>query len=250
VIAAVPLGLAIGMTMGALGGGGAVLAVPILVYVLAQDPHPATTASLVIVAAGAIGGGVGQVDRGQVCWPQVAVFAPAAVVGALAGTVANESADGSSLLVAFAVVMLGASAFMWRRADAPEEPDASCPPLRSTRTAAAGLAVGAATGFFGVGGGFLVVPMLALAMRFPLRRAIGTSLVIVAFVSLVALAMHLALDADIDIALTALMAAGCAAGGVAGARLAGRIPRAALGHAFSVLVALVALYVIAAEATG
>jgi uncharacterized membrane protein YfcA len=108
--------------------------------------------------------------------------------------------------------------------------------------------VGAATGFFGVGGGFLVVPMLALAMRFPLRRAIGTSLVIVAFVSLVALMAHIARDADIDVALTAVMAAGCAAGGVAGSRLAARVPRAALGHAFSVMVAVVAVYVIAAEA--
>jgi uncharacterized membrane protein YfcA len=250
VIAAAPLGLGIGLTMGALGGGGAVLAVPILVYVFAQDPHAATTASLAVVAAGAIGGGIGQVDRGQICWPQVVVFAFFAVLGTVAGTVANEAVSGNALLIAFGVVMLGAAAFMWRRADASEEPDAACPPLRRTRTAAAGLAVGAGTGFFGVGGGFLVVPMLALAMRFPLRRAIGTSLVIVAIVSLIALAVHVARDAEIDLALTAVMAAGCAAGGVAGARLAARIPRAALGHAFSIVLAVVALSVIAAETVG
>ena len=249
-LAAAPFGLAIGLTMGALGGGGAVLAVPILVYVLGQDPHPATTASLAVVAAGALGGGIGQIDRDQVCWPQVAVFAPVAVLGAIAGTLANEGVGGSALLIAFGVVMLAASVFMWRRADAPDNPDATCPPLRRARTAGAALAVGAATGFFGVGGGFLVVPMLALALRFPLRRAIGTSLVIVAFVSLVALLAHLARDADIDAALTLAMAAGCAVGGFAGSRLGTRVPRATLGHAFSVLVALVAVYVLAAETTG
>lgn len=249
-VAAAPLGLAIGLTMGALGGGGAVLAVPVLVYVLAQDPHPATTASLAVVAAGALGGGLGQVNRGQVCWPQVALFAPVAVVGAIGGTLANEAVSGPTLLILFGVVMLGASVFMWRRADAREGPDATCPPLRRMRTAGAGLVVGAATGFLGVGGGFLVVPMLALAMRFPLRRAIGTSLVIVAFVSLVALAVHIARDADVDVALTAVMAAGCAVGGLAGSRLAARVPRAALGHAFAVMVAVVATYVIAVETLG
>jgi len=250
VLAAVPFGLAIGLTMGALGGGGAVLAVPILVYVLAQDPHPATTASLAVVAAGAVGGGIGQISRNQVCWPQVAVFAPVAVLGAIVGTLANEAVGGSTLLIAFAVVMLAASAFMWHRADASDAPDAACPPLRKPRTAAAGGAVGAATGFFGVGGGFLVVPMLALGMRFPLRRAIGTSLVIVAFVSLVALGAHLARDASMDVGLTVAMAAACAVGGVAGSRLAAHVPRAMLGHAFSALVALVAVYVLAAETLG
>ena len=245
--AAAPFGLAIGLTMGALGGGGAVLAVPILVYVLGEDVHAATTASLAVVAAGALAGGAGQAERGQVCWPQVAVFAPTAVVGALVGTMANDAVSGTALMIAFAIVMLGASTFMWRKGDASEEYDAACPPLRTARTSAAGITVGALTGFFGVGGGFLVVPMLALAMRFPLRRAIGTSLVIVAFVSLVALGFHLLRDSEVDTALTAVMAVGAAVGGVLGARLSGRLPTATLGHGFAVLVAVVAVYVVAAE---
>ena len=246
-IVALPFGLVIGLTMGALGGGGAVLAVPVLVYVLGEDPHPATTASLAVVAAGAVGGGIGQISRDQVCWPQVAVFAPVAVVGAIAGTFANEAVGGSALLIAFAVVMLAAAGFMWRRADVPDAPDAACPPLRRPRTAAAGVTVGAATGFFGVGGGFLVVPMLALAMRFPLRRAIGTSLVIVAFVSVVALGAHLARDAELDAGVTIAMAGSCLAGGLVGSRLAAHVPRVTLGRGFAALVALVAVYVLAAE---
>jgi len=248
-LAAAPFGLAIGVTMGALGGGGAVLAVPILVYVLGQDAHPATTASLAVVAAGAIAGGVGQIDRGQVCWPQVAVFAPTALVGAVFGTLANEVVSGQALLLGFAAVMLGAAWFTWHKADSTgDDADARCPPLQRGRTAVAGVVVGVMTGFFGVGGGFLVVPMLALAMRFPLRRAIGTSLVIVASVSLVALGLHLARDASLDVEVTVAMALACAVGGLAGSRIGARLPQATLGHAFSVLVALVAVYVIAAEA--
>ena len=246
-LAAVPFGAAIGLTMGTLGGGGAVLAVPVLVYVLGQDVHAATTASLAVVAAGAIGGGAGQVDRGQVCWPQVAVFAPAAVAGALVGTVANEAVSASALMVAFALLMLGAAWFIWRKSDAHDAFDAACPPLRAARTTTAGVTIGALTGFFGVGGGFLVVPMLALAMRFPLRRAIGTSLVIVGFVSVVALGFHLLRDADVDVGLASVMAGAAALGGLAGSGLSARLPVAALGHAFAVLVAAVAVYVMAAE---
>ena len=247
---ALPFGVAIGITVGTLGGGGAVLALPILVYVLGEDVHAATTTSLAVVAAGALTAGAGQMDRGQVCWPQVAVFAPGAIAGTLMGTLANEAAAAGPLLIGFAAVMLVAAWFTWRRADAPEASEAACPPLRTARTLAAGLLVGAMTGFFGVGGGFLVVPMLALAMRFPLRRAIGTSLVIVGFVSLVGLAMHLARHGELDAGLTASMAAGCAAGGLLGSRLSAHVPRATLGHAFALLVAAVAIYVAAAETLG
>ena len=247
---ALPFGIAIGVTVGTLGGGGAVLALPILVYVLGQDVHAATTTSLAVVAAGALTGGAGQVDRGQVCWPQVAVFAPAAVAGTLLGTLANDVVAAKPLLIGFAAVMLAAAWFTWHKADAPEGSDAACPPLQTARTLAAGLAVGSLTGLFGVGGGFLVVPLLALAMRFPLRRAIGTSLVIVGFVSLVGLVMHLAHRGELDAGLTAVMAAGCAAGGLAGSRLSAHVPRATLGHAFALLVAGVAVYVAGAETLG
>ena len=247
--AAAPFGLAIGLTMGALGGGGAVLAVPVLVYVLDQDVHAATTASLVVVAAAALAGGAGQADRHEVCWPQVAVFAPTAVVGAVVGSIANESVSDSALMVAFALLMLGAAAFMWRSGEQ-DASDAACPPLQTVRTTAAGITVGALTGFFGVGGGFLVVPMLALVMSFPVRRAIGTSLVIVAVVSRVALGVHLARGADVELGVALAMGASAAVGGYAGSRLSARLPSAALGHAFAVLVVAVADYVIGAESLG
>ena len=246
---AIPLGLALGVSLGAVGGGGAVLAVPLLVYVLGEDVHAATTTSLVVVAAAALTAGVVQAGRARVCWPQVATFAPAAVAGAAAGALANQAVSGTAVLLAFVPVLFGAAVLMWRRAaDEGAAADGACPPLDRRRTVAAGIVVGVLTGFFGVGGGFLVVPMLALGMRFPLRRAVGTSLVIVALVSLAALAAHLWSSPELDGGVTFGMAAGCAAGALLGTALADRVPRRALAHAFAVLVAVAGLYILIASA--
>jgi len=203
VLLALPFGLAIGLSLGALGGGGAVLALPVFVYVLGLDVHAATTGSLAVVAAAALAGGAAQAARAQVCWPQVAVFAPAALVGAVVGTLAGEAVSAAALLIGFVPVLFAAAAFTWRRADAGGEDDRSCPPLAGGHALVAGLVVGLLTGFFGVGGGFLVVPILVLAMRFPLRRAIGTSLVIVGFVSIAGLAAHVWRGSDFDAGATA-----------------------------------------------
>ena len=248
-VLALPFGLAIGLSLGALGGGGAVLALPVLVYVFGEDVHAATTASLAVVVAAALAGGAVQASRAQVCWPQVAVFAPAALAGTVVGTLANEAVSGAVLLLGFVPVLVAAAAFTWRRAGAGggggEE---TCPPLERQRTVAAGLVVGALTGFFGVGGGFLVVPLLALAMRFPLRRAIGTSLVIVGFVSLGGLAAHLWRGADLDAGLAAAMALGCAVGALAGARIGASLPQRTLGRGFALLLAAVGAYIVLASA--
>ena len=245
---ALPFGLAIGLSLGALGGGGAVLALPVLVYVLGEDVHAATTASLAVVAAAALAGGAAHASQARVCWRQVALFAPAALAGAMLGTLANEAVIGAVLLLWFVPVLLAAAAFTWRRAGTCAGGDDACPPLERNRTLVAGLLVGALTGFFGVGGGFLVVPVLTLAMRVPLRRAIGTSLVIIGIVSLAGLAAHLWRDADLDAGPAAALALGCAAGALAGARLGAHVPQRALGRAFAVLLAAVGAYILLAAA--
>ena len=247
-VLALPFGLVIGLSLGALGGGGAVLALPVLVYVFGEDVHAATTASLAVVVAAALVGGAVQASRAQVCWPQVAVFAPAALAGTVVGTLANEAVSGAVLLLGFVPVLVAAAAFTWRRAGAGGGGEETCPPLERQRTVAAGLVVGALTGFFGVGGGFLVVPLLALAMRFPLRRAIGTSLVIVGFVSLAGLAAHLWRGADLDAGLAAAMALGCAMGAFAGARIGASLPQRTLGRGFALLLAAVGAYIVLASA--
>jgi uncharacterized membrane protein YfcA len=244
VLAALPLGLGVGLTLGAVGGGGAVLAVPLLVFVLGQDVHAATTTSLVVVAAAAMAGGGAQAGRARVCWSHVRVFAPAVVAGSFAGTLANEAVNGTAILIAFVPMLLSAAWFTWRRTRTPDDAGEECPPLEAVRTLAAGSSVGVLTAFFGVGGGFLIVPMLALALRFPLRRAIGTSLVIIGLASVVALAGHLWRSDDLNAGLTIVMAGGCAVGAVAGTFLGARLPQRLLGSCFAILVAGVGAYVL------
>ena len=120
--------------------------------------------------------------------------------------------------------------------------------MRLASDLAAGLLVGALTGFFGVGGGFLVVPTLAIALAFSMRLAIGTSLTIITATSVMALIAHLAAGRSIDPGVTAAMTAACVTGALAGTRLAGRVPQRQLAEAFAVLVVVVAAYLILSAA--
>jgi uncharacterized membrane protein YfcA len=251
-LAAIPFGLAIGLSLGMLGGGGSVLAVPVLVYVLGQSVHAATTASLVVVTSGALAGGLAHARERRVCWRHATAFMAAALPGVAAGTALGDAVSGATLLGAFAVVMLGAAAATWRKAAAEPSGAAaarpSCPPLRPARDVAAGLAVGALTGFFGVGGGFLIVPTLAIALALSMRLAVGTSLVIITATSVMALVAHLVAGRGLDVGVTAAMTAACVAGALAGARLAGRVAPQRLAQGFAILVVAVAGYLIASVA--
>lgn len=249
------LGLAIGLALGMLGGGGSVLAVPVLVYLLGQDVHRATTASLLVVATAALAGGLGHARLGRVCWRHAAAFTAPALGGILVGTAANHAVGGNLLLVLFAAVMLVAAWATWRKAGgdddetgAPRPSAQARPPLRPARDVAAGAGVGLLTGFFGVGGGFVVVPALAIALGFPMRSAIGTSLVIVSVVSVLGLAVHLLSGNGLDLSVTAAMAAACALGALAGAHAAPHVSHQTLGRAFALLVVAVAAYLVLATA--
>jgi uncharacterized protein len=163
-----------------LGGGGSVLAVPVLVYILGQNVHQSTTTSLVVVTAAAVIGGLSHARHGRVCWRHAAGFTAAAVPGVTAGTALGRALSGRALTAGFAVIMLAAAAATWRKAtrDAISPPTElsrrCCPALQVTRVLAAGLLVGAMTGSFGVGGGFLIVPTLAIALALTMRMAVGT----------------------------------------------------------------------------
>jgi uncharacterized membrane protein YfcA len=239
VIAAIPLGLAIGLAFGTLGGGGSVLAIPVLVYVLGESVHSATTASLVIVAVAALAGGLGHSRGGRVCWRHALAFAGPAVAGVLVGTEANQRVGGSLLLALFVPVMLAGAWATWRKAaDGDDGEDLAprvCPPLWIRRDAVAG-----------IGGGFVVVPMLVIVLGFSMRSAVGTSLVIVSAVSLVALAAHLGAGNSLDLGVTAAMTAACVAGAVAGGHLAARFSHQILARGFTLLVTGVAVYLLIA----
>lgn len=250
-LVAVPFGLAIGLALGTLGGGGAVLAVPAFVYVLGQDAHEATTASLAVVATAALAGGIGHVQTGQVCWRHAGAFVGPAIGGILVGTVLNAAVGGRLLLAMFVPLILVAAWATWRKARAPDEgtnkAPRACPPLLVRRAALAGVVVGLLTGFFGVGGGLVVVPTLAIALRLSIHQAIATSLFIVSAVSLSALAAHLVAGNTLDVGVTAAMTAGCGAGAVMGARLAPRFSAPALASGFALLLTAVAIYMMAAS---
>ena len=248
---AIPFGLAIGLAVGTLGGGGSVLAVPILVYVLNQSVPEATTASLVVVAAGAVAGGLGHARAGRVCWRHAGSFTAAAIPGIATGTLAARAVGGTLLLTGFALVMLAAAHATWRKAqesepaaDRPSERGATCPPLNLPRDVIAGAAVGFITGFFGVGGGFLIVPTLAIALAFTMRTAVGTSLMIITATSLLGLSAHLLAGRAPDDEVTAVMTVACVAGAIGGARLAAAIPQRALAKGFAVVVVAMAGYVL------
>ena len=248
---AIPFGLAIGLSLGMLGGGGAVLAVPVLVYVLDQDVHAATTSSLAVVAAAALAGGLAQTRERRVCWRHAIAFVVPAVAGVAVGTVVNQAVGNSALLALFAVAMLAAAWVTWREGsdeDDGGDPNSTCPPVSLGRDTAAGFLVGVLTGFFGVGGGFAIVPMLAVVLRLPMRLAIGTSLVVVTIVSLVGLAAHLAAGSEPEAGVTILLASACVAGAIAGALLGQRVAQHVLARAFAGLLVAVAAYLLVATA--
>jgi uncharacterized protein len=241
---AVPFGLGIGLLLGLLGGGGSILAVPVLVYVLGQPVREATTESLLVVGAAAL---VGAADRARAGLVQVRValaFGAAAAPGAVAGSVLNRLIGGRALLLAFAVLLLAVAAAMVLR-----EEGSGTPAGRSSvaRVAGVGVATGVLTGLFGVGGGFVVVPALALLLGLPLPLAVGTSLLVIALTSAAALAAHLA-GGGLDWTVATVFAAAAVAGALAGRRAGARLQGRRLGELFAVLLAAVALLLLVENA--
>lgn len=248
--AAIPFGLAIGISLGLVGGGGSILAVPILVYALGQTVHEATTASLMVVTVGALAGGLGHARGGRICWRHAAAFTVAAVPGVFLGTALGNAVSGTVLIVGFAFVMLGAAVATWRRASGGESRAAelACPPLRIGAGLAAGAIVGAMTGFFGVGGGFLIVPALSIFLALSMRLAVGTSLAVIAGTSVIALFAHIASGGGIDLGIAAAMALATVFGALIGSSLAGRVPQRQLAQGFAGLVVSLAGYLFVSAA--
>lgn len=255
-----PLGFLIGVSLGALGGGGSILAVPVLVFVAGQDPSAATTTSLVVVGVASLIGAYGHWRAGRVRVTQGLMFGLVGIAGSLAGSALNRRLDGDVLLLAFAGLILVAA---WRiMAGCPSctrsgEADAidhtrpggaavvtgarTITPGRAVKVAAAGTGVGFLTGLFGVGGGFVIVPALALVLEFPMGIAIGTSLLVIAVNTAVALAAR-AGAGSIDWGTTLVFTAAATAGVGVGKRVADRLDPESMQRAFAVLLVAVAAY--------
>lgn len=249
---AVIFGVLIGLIMGVLGGGGSILTVPILVYVLALTPQEATTASLIIVGVAAAISTVGHARRGRVRWEGGLAFGAIGVIGSLAGSRLNSIIDAQVLLIGFAAVMFVAAGAMFRRVSAADD---ISPSVARTKTAAAvrvvvaALVVGLLTGLFGVGGGFVIVPALLLALRYPMPTAVGTSLFIATINSAVAYAERFRYGIAVpwEIVLPFVLAA--VVGATAGTALASRTNSKKLTRAFAILLVVVGSYVLARAVT-
>jgi uncharacterized membrane protein YfcA len=242
---ALPFGLAIGLSLGLVGGGGSILAVPVLVYVLGEPVKAATTESLLIVGATALLGALDHAGAGRVRWRVALAFGTAGAVGSLGGTELNRAVGSRSLLLAFAALLLVAATAMVRGRGEPRrveiEPRGADLWLRVVPI---GLATGVLTGFFGVGGGFVVVPALAILLGLPLRTAVGTSLAVISITSAAALAAHLAVarspEGRIDWTVAGAFTGAAVAGALAGSRAGRRVPVHRLAHGFAALVVVVA----------
>lgn len=295
---ALPLGVFVGVTLGALGAGGSILAVPMLVYVVGQSPRDATTASLVIVGITALAGAVERTRGRRVRWRVGIAFGAVGIVGSVAGTRLNRVMDDDLLLLGFAGLLVATAAISVARQrsrerqevtpsglgrlarlgrmeqDPPGRPGESRDPVDPvTPTAAevrtdtlpsrpdgarrwlvpklflAATAVGVLTGLFGVGGGFLIVPVLTLLLSFELPIAVGTSLVVIALNSGTALLAR-AGSSEFNWNVIVPFTLAAVAGSVAGRRLAHRISAGRQVRVFASLLLAVAVVVVARTVSG
>ena len=261
---AVISGCLVGLSMGLTGGGGAILAVPLLVYWLGEDPQVAVVISLATVAGTAIIGTAERARLKQVEFPTGLLFAAAGMLTAPLGSWLGEHLPPQLLLVSFAVLMLLIAARMWWRADQAIPPPAeACGPedgpscsrdpegkLRLTSRCAMllatiGLTVGLLSGLFGVGGGFLIVPALVTFASMGLSRAVGTSLLVMSLVGLAGVAGHLLQGREVPWEVTLLFVAGSVPGLFVGSALTRQLPRALLSKIFAAMILAVAVFVIA-----
>ncbi|WP_343342813.1 sulfite exporter TauE/SafE family protein [Sphingomicrobium sp. XHP0239] len=235
-------GALVGFTLGLIGGGGSILAVPLMVYLVGvREPHVAIGTSALAVAANAALGLGGHARAGNVQWREGLVFAAAGVIGAAGGSTLGKAFDGQGLLFLFAILMIAIAVLMLRRGDRGSGQRAKFEPVR---LALFGLGAGALSGFFGIGGGFLIVPALIAASGIAMLGAVGTSLVAVTAFGLTT-AVNYALSGLVDWSLAGLFIAGGLLGSTAGTRAARTLSaKGALTKAFAAIIILVALYML------
>src|SRR5689334_17324841 len=240
-------GASVGFSLGLVGGGGSVLAVPLMVYVVGvPEPHVAIGSSAIAVATNA-GINLFNHARGRtVIWPVAAAFAAAGIVGAFGGSILGKMLDGQKLLALFALVMLVIALLMLKTRARIGLPDVRMDWSNLPAIVGLGLATGSLSGFFGIGGGFLIVPALMLATGMPILNAVSSSLVAVTAFGMTT-ALSYAWSGLVSWELAALFVVGGIGGGLAGTRSARHLSerRGALNVVFAAVIIAVALYMLA-----
>ena len=280
ILTALAVGALIGLVVGALGAGGGILSVPALIYLLGVAPHEATSASLVIVLFTALAALGGRIGKNTICYQIALVFAALATVGTWLGSLANQAVSADLLMYAFALLLICVGLVMLRRAypglfrgaasagsgavssdDGAAAADGvgaagSTPALGAVsamgevtsigaaplwRVALVATVTGALTGFFGVGGGFAIVPALTLVLHLPIKRAASTSLLIMAITAVVALVARAQTSLSVDLGVIGAFTVASMLGGVAGAPLTRKVSSQKLTASFAALLLAVAV---------
>ncbi|MEH2514753.1 putative membrane protein YfcA [Bradyrhizobium sp. AZCC 1610] len=240
-------GMLVGFSLGLVGGGGSILAVPLMVYVVGvAEPHVAIGTSAIAVAANAAINLSNHARGGTVIWSCALIFAVAGMAGAFGGSILGKMVDGQKLLALFALVMIVIALLMLKTRSRIGLPDVKVSMSNMPAIVGLGLATGTISGFFGIGGGFLIVPALMLATGMPIMNAVSSSLVAVTAFGLTTAASY-AWSGLVSWALAGLFVAGGIAGGLAGTRAARHLAerRGALNIVFAVVIIAVALYMLA-----
>ena len=271
ILTALAVGALIGLVVGALGAGGGILSVPALIYLLGVAPHEATSASLVIVLFTALAALGGRIGKNTICYQIALVFAALATVGTWLGSLANQAVSADLLMYAFALLLICVGLVMLRRAypglfrgaaragsaglnndgaagSTPAagavSPIGTVSPIRAAplwRVALVATITGALTGFFGVGGGFAIVPALTLVLHLPIKRAASTSLLIMAITAVVALVARAQTSLNVDLGVIGAFTVASMLGAVAGAPLTRKVSSQKLTASFAALLLAVAV---------
>jgi uncharacterized protein len=239
-------GSVVGFSLGIAGGGGSILAVPLLVYVVGvPSPHIAIGTSAFAVAVNAAANLSQYAHSGVVKWRCALVFAAAGVVGALIGSTVGKMLDGQKLLALFAGFMIVTGALILKRRSLKGDAEVQLNRQNLPKVVTIGVLTGGLSGFFGIGGGLLIVPGLMLATGMPILNAAGSSLVAVTAFGLTT-AMNYSLSGLVDWTLGGLFIAGGVLGGIGGAAAAKTLARhgGALSVAFAAVIFCVALYML------
>jgi len=240
-------GALVGFSLGLVGGGGSILAVPLMVYVVGvSDAHLAIGTSAIAVAANAAVNLSNHARGGTVRWSCALPFAAAGIVGAFLGSIFGKMLDGQKLLALFALLMLGIALLMLKTRSRIGLPDVQMSWANMPAIVGLGVATGTLSGFFGIGGGFLIVPALMLATGMSIINAVSSSLVAVTAFGLTTAASY-AWSGLISWGLAGLFVAGGVAGGLLGTRSARLLSarRGALNIVFAAVIIAVALYMLA-----
>ena len=240
VVIDVLIGFLIGLTLGFLGGGGSILTVPALVYIIGQSPQAAVTASLMIVGMNSAMGAFFHRSQGTQNWQVALLFGGAGMIAAYLSAGLSKLLPSTVLMILFALLMLLVGGFMIFS----KPPHNQEQPVRNWLvTIASGAGVGVMTGFLGVGGGFLIVPALVMLVGLPIRQAVGTSLIVIAMNSLAGFLGHLDGTA-IDMTLITIFVTAGILGSLSGTKLSKLIKPDQLRTSFAVFVMLLAIFLL------